>query len=101
MEIMQPIGNADHDIVLTECSISLKRLKKPPRDIHQINTANWDKIIKDIQEITEKIKTKYENRSSNELWSIFKENLIKRMELTYQTRGFQEPESLTWLNFAF
>ncbi|CAC5420466.1 unnamed protein product [Mytilus coruscus] len=41
LEVMPSTGKADHGIVFTECTISLKRNKKPTRKIHQFNKANW------------------------------------------------------------
>ncbi|CAC5415277.1 unnamed protein product [Mytilus coruscus] len=49
LELMPPIGNADHDIVFTECTISLKRNKKPAGQICQFKKANWENIKSDIQ----------------------------------------------------
>lgn len=59
---------ADHDILFTECTLSLKRNKKAHRNIQQFHKAKKKE---------EKIKTNYDNSTTNELWLTLKEDLIK------------------------
>ena len=94
---MPPIGNADHDIVFTECSISLKRNKKPARQICQFKKANWENIKSDIQVLEGKIKTIYNTSNTNELWQTFKEDLIKTISTNIPQKQITHKMKLPWI----
>ncbi|XP_063435914.1 uncharacterized protein LOC134716832 [Mytilus trossulus] len=97
LELMPPIGNADHDIVFTECSISLKRNKKPVRQICQFKKANWENIKSDIQVLERKIKTIYNTSNTNELWQTFKEDLIKTISTNIPQKQITHTMKLPWI----
>ena len=78
---MPPIGNADHDIVYAECSLTLKRKKKPTRKVYKYNKINWVNMNKDIIKITENITSQYETISRK----YSKNSFLIPWKLTYHT----------------
>ena len=72
IKTLPPIGKSDHDMVFTECDISLKRIKKPSRTIYKYTKANWENIKSDIKSMTNTIIDKYTSSTIDELWDIFK-----------------------------
>ena len=95
---MPPIGNADHDIVYAECSLTLKRKKKPTRKVYKYNKTNWVNMNKDIIKITENITSQYETATSDNLWKIFKEQLLNSMETNIPHKLRTGKKKLPWVN---
>ena len=49
LETIPPIGEADHDILSLEITVSLRRCKNKPRQILKYSKANWDNIKQDLK----------------------------------------------------
>ena len=98
VETMPPIGNADHDIVYAECSLTLKRKKKPTRKVYKYNKINWVNMNKDIIKITENITSQYETATSDNLWKIFKEQLLNSMETNIPHKLRTGKKKLPWVD---
>ena len=97
VETMPPIGNADYDIVYAEFSLALKRKKKPTRKIYKYNKANWVNMKNDIIKITENITSQYETATSDNLWKIFKEQLLNSMETNIPHKLTTGKKKLPWV----
>ena len=95
---MPPIGNADHDIVYGECSLTLKRKKKPTRKVYKYNKINWVNMNKDIIKITENITSQYETAASDNLSKIFKEQLFNSMETNIPHKLRTGKKMLPWVD---
>jgi len=98
VETMPAIGNADHDIVFTECSLSLKQQIKPRRKTYQYKKANWENIKSDINKLSSKIKEQYETSSSNDLWKLFKDNLLSSIEANIPHKMITNKKKLPWVD---
>ena len=55
LETIPPIGDADHDILSLEITVSLRRCKNKPRQILKYSKANWDNIKQDLKTTYHKI----------------------------------------------
>jgi hypothetical protein len=77
---LPPIGLADHDIVYIELDTWLKRVRETPSKIMRYDNANWKNIRTDLNDTMRTIKDKYTSCKANELWNIFKVDLIKSIE---------------------
>ena len=51
LETIPPIGEADHDILSLEITVSLRRCKHKPRQVLKYSKANWDNIKQDLKTI--------------------------------------------------
>jgi hypothetical protein len=98
VETMPPIGNADHDIVYAECSLTLKRKKRPRRKVYKYNKANWTNMKNDINKITENITSQYKTATSDNLWKIFKEQLLNSMETNIPHKLTTGKKKLPWVD---
>ena len=76
IKTLPPVGNADHDIVFTECETSLKRIKKQSRTIFKYTKANWENIKSDIKSMTNTMTDNYTSSTIDDLWDIFKQGLL-------------------------
>ena len=97
------IGLADHDIVYIELDTQLKSVRETPRKIMRYDVyieldtwlksvretprkimrydnANWENIRTDLNDTMRTIKDKYTSCKANELWNIFKVDLIKSID---------------------
>lgn len=98
VETMPPIGNADHDIVYAECSVSLKIKKKPPRKVYKFNKANWETIKNDIEDLSKTITNMYKNATAEQLWDYFKTNLLSTIERNIPHKMITSKKKLPWVN---
>ena len=79
LETMPPIGESDHDIVVTECVASLRRCHAKPRKVLQFSKANWDQINEDIIQLHEKILHEKYSNTVEQFWNDVKTSLSKSL----------------------
>ena len=58
----------------------LQRVRETTRKIMRYDNANWENIRTDLCDIMRTIKDKYTSCKVNEVWNIFKVDLIKSIE---------------------
>ena len=96
IEILQPLGQSDHGIVVADfiCEWKHRVVKKPRRIYHK---GNYTNIVKGLEEINWDIE--FENKSVQECWDIFKTKiealLIENIPMS-KPKDYNEP----WMNRA-
>ena len=96
IEILQPLGQSDHGIVVADfiCEWKHRVVKKPRRIYHK---GNYTNIVKGLEEINWDIE--FENKSVQECWDIFKNRietlLIENIPMS-KPKDYNEP----WMNRA-
>ena len=74
-ETIPPIGEADHDILSLEITVSLRRCKHKPRQVLKYSKANWDNIKQDLKTIYHKINQSQDSQDIDSMWNVFKDSL--------------------------
>lgn len=94
IETIPPIGEADHDIVFTECNVSLRRCKNKPRETLKYSKANWSNIKEDLAKTYDQItNANYDN--IDDMWNIFKSNLLDSISKHIPTKLIKNSNHLT------
>ena len=83
LETLPPIGESDHDIVLSECVTSLRRCQSTPRKIQQFSKASWDKINEGLSKLHNKILQEKDSCSIEDLLNDFKLLFLKLFQKIY------------------
>ena len=95
-------GISYHDAILTDIDLKPKLNTKKRRKILKYGRANWDQIAIDCDAIFPIIQTMVsENQDTNiaDLWSIFKDRLIKSIELNIPSKLSKSTPSLHWITY--
>jgi hypothetical protein len=97
IETIPPIGEADHDIILTSCNTSLRRCKANPRKIFKYSKANWENIKQDLQTTYIELTQEHQNYDVDALWNHFKINLQKSMTKNIPTKISKQKWNIPWI----
>ena len=73
-------GISDHNIVSCTMSIMPQRRVQKPRWIRKYGKADWTKLASEIGNIKNQITIDAEEKSTEQLWTSFKEELVKQMD---------------------
>jgi len=98
IETIPPIGEADHDIILSVCNTSLRRCKPKPRLILKYSKANWNGINEDLIETHNQILKDQDHKNIDELWSIFKNNLQTSVSKHIPSKLSKRNNKLPWIS---
>ena len=95
VEILQPLGNSDHGVVVADfvCQFKSKMVTKPRRLYHK---GNFDQIIVGLEETNWQVE--FESKSVEECWQIFKaklELLVDENIPMSKPKDYNEP----WMNW--
>ena len=96
LETIPPIGQADHDIVYTECSTSLRRCQAIPRKVLQFSKANWDQINSDLTQLYEKLILVKDSITTEQLWNEFKTCLTNTLSQNIPEKNLKH-KNLPWI----
>ena len=98
IKTLPPVGNADHDIVFTDCETSLKRIKKQSRTIYKYTKANWENIKSDIKTMTNIMTDNYTSSTIDDLLDTFKHGLLTSINKNIPQKTITSKMKLPWVN---
>ena len=97
LETIPPIGEADHDILSLEITVSLRRCKNKPRQILKYSKANWDNIKQDLKTTYHKINQSQDSHDIDSIWNIFKDSLQMSISKNIPTKTIKYDNKLPWI----
>ena len=83
LETIPPIGEADHDILPLEITVSLRRCKHKPRQILKYSKANWDNIRQYQKSTYHKINQSQDSQDIDRILNVFKDSLQMSISKKY------------------
>jgi len=98
LETIPPIGEADHDILLLESTISLRRCKQKNRKVLKYSKANWDNIKQDIQKTHSTIQQMENTHDIDTIWNTFKNDLQTSINKNIPTKTIKHANKLPWVS---
>ena len=98
LETIPPIGEADHDILSLEITVSLRRCKHKPRQILKYSKANWDNIKQDLKTTYHKINQPQDSHDIDSIWNIFKDSLQMSISKNIPTKTIKYGNMLPWIS---
>ena len=93
-----PIGEADHDILSLEITVSLRRCKHKPRQVLKYSKANWDNIKQDLKTIYHKINQSQDSQDIDSMWNLFKDSLQMSISKNIPTKTTKYDNKLPWIS---
>ena len=97
-ETIPPIGEADHDILSLEITVSLRRCKHKPRQVLKYSKANWDNIKQDLKTIYHKINQSQDSQDIDSMWNLFKDSLQMSISKNIPTKTTKYDNKLPWIS---
>ena len=98
LETIPPIGEADHDILSLEITVSLRRCKHKPRQILKYSNTNWDNIKQDLKTTYHKINQSHDSQDIDSMWNIFKDSLHMSISKNIPTKTIKYDNKLPWIS---
>ncbi|KAK3103783.1 hypothetical protein FSP39_021868 [Pinctada imbricata] len=98
IKILPSIGKSDHDIVFTECNVSLKRSKNQNRRIYKYSRADWSEIKTDVEQTFQNMQEIYSTSDINSLWEVFKNGLTTSMNKNIPQKTITNRMKHPWVN---
>ena len=96
-ETIPPLGEADHDIILFQISVSLHRPKTTPNIIFKYSKANWSNIKEDLHSTYLSIVKSQHTDHVNDLWNKFKNDLQDTTTRNIPTKTIKNKNKLPWI----
>ena len=90
-------GLSDHEAVLADVSITPKLGKCKKREVPMFQNANWDDFKVYMTKCKENLMANTQNKTSNELWDNFKNDLQTGMSKFVPTKTLRSKQSLPWI----
>ena len=97
-ETIPPIGEADHDILSLEITVSLRRCKHKPRQVLKYSKANWDNIKQDLKTIYHKINQSQDSQDIDSMWNLFKDGLQMSISKNIPSKTTKYDNKLPWIS---
>ena len=97
-ETIPPIGEADHDILSLEITVSLRRCKHKPRQVLKYSKANWDNIKQDLKTKYHKINQSQDSQDIDSMWNLFKDSLQMSISKNIPTKTTKYDNKLPWIS---
>ena len=98
LETIPPVGEADHDILSLEITVSLRRCKTKPRQILKYSKANWDNIKQDLKTTYHNINQSQDSQDIDSIWNIFKDSLQMSISKNIPTKTIKYDNKLPWIS---
>ena len=98
LETIPPIGEADHDILSLEITVSLRRCKHKPRQVLKYSKANWNNIKQDLKTTYHKINQSQDSQDIDSMWNLFKDSLQKSISKNIPTKTIKYDNKLPWIS---
>ena len=89
-------GLSDHDIVYCELSSNVQKIRQPPRKIPMYGKADWEGIKTKMKQLQVDMENQ-ENRSTEELWTMFKETYTAAVEEHIPHKQARPKSSKPWV----
>ena len=89
---------SDHEAVTFNVNLNPVRNRKPPHKIFQYESANWDKLKDDINQLlTTYFHGNPNSRDINENWNFFRNNLTSLVDRNIPSRNTKAKAHLPWI----
>ena len=88
---------SDHEAVYIESSLRPDKIKKPPRKVMQYNKMNKPEMIKKLQETKIEMNNDHQNMTVDEVWDIFKKNVLDAVDQAVSSKIINNNKRLPWI----